>query len=125
MEDNTKKRILAVDDDETTLGFVSEVLSAQGCEVVCASGGAEAIEILKEQSFDGVVLDFYMPEKDGLDVIASMYGRKDRTPTIIFTSKLSPAYEAAVQGFGITREILYKSCTASQLAEAVKRVTGS
>ena len=113
------KHILAVDDDKTMLVFIKNTLMKHGYEVTCVSGGKEAIEILKEQTFDCVILDFYMPEKDGLDVVGSMYSRKDRTPTIVFTNKIEPHHEAGVQGFGIVREVLKKPCPAEKLLEAV------
>ena len=116
------KHILAVDDDNTMLEFIKNALTPHGYEVICVSGGKEAIEILKEQTFDCVILDFYMPEKDGLDVVGSMYSRKDRTPTIVFTNKIEPHHEAGVQGFGIVREVLKKPCSAEELIEAVERV---
>ena len=116
------KRILAVDDDVVMLSFVSEVLTANGYDVICATGGEEAIRIMGEQSFDGVLLDFFMPDKDGLDVICAMYGKRKHTPTIIITTGLSDYYTASVQGFGITREILKKPVTAEQLLEAVARL---
>ena len=118
-----KTRILAVDDDNTMLIFIRDTLTAAGYDVTCVTGGQEAIDILKEQSFDGMILDFYMPGKDAIDVIGSMYTRGDRTPTIVVSSKLTAHHEAAVQGFvGITREVLKKPCTADKLVETVERV---
>ena len=116
------KKILAVDDDKTMLVFIKNTLMKHGYEVTCVSGGEEAIEILKEQTFDCVILDFYMPEKDGLDVVGSMYSRKDRTPTIVFTNKIEAHHEAGVQGFGIVREVLKKPCSVEVLFETVERV---
>ena len=114
--------ILAVDDDKTMLEFIRGALVPHGYEVTCVSGGKEAIEILKEQTFDCVILDFYMLEKDGLDVVGSMYSRKDRTPTIVFTNKIEPHHEACIQGFGIVREVLKKPCPAEKLLETVGRI---
>lgn len=115
------KRILAVDDDRVVLQFIRSVLTPHGYDVTCVDGGQAAIDILKEQTFTCVILDFYMPEKDGLDVIDSMYKRKDRTPTIVFSAKLEAHYEAAVQGFGIVREVLKKPCSPAKLVETVDR----
>lgn len=120
----TGRKILAVDDDRTFLTFIMESLMPHGYEVTCASDGEEAISLLKKESFDGIVLDFYMPEKDGLDVIGSMYRDKNRTPTIMLSSRLEEHYEAAVQGFGIVREVLRKPCTGEKLKDTLERVLG-
>ena len=117
-----EKRILAVDDDNVMLGFVRDTLTGAGYSVACTSSGREAMELLAREKYDCIVLDFYMPDKDGLDVVGSMYSRSDRTPTIVFTSKLEPHHEAGVQGFGIVREILKKPGTATELLKAVERV---
>ena len=64
-----EKRILAVDDDNVMLGFVRDTLTGAGYSVACASSGREAMELLAREKYDCIVLDFYMPEKDGLDVV--------------------------------------------------------
>lgn len=118
-----KNRILAVDDDKVMLEFIRGALTGAGYDVTCVTGGQDAIDILAQQIFDAIVLDYYMPGKDGLDVVASMYSRKDRTPTIVFTtSKIEPHHEAGVQGFGIVKAVLKKPCTVEKLTEVVKSV---
>ena len=117
-----EKHVLAVDDDAVSLRFVERTLSPLGYEVTCANSAQEAIDMLKVQKFDCIILDFYMPGKDGLDVIGSMYSRQDRTPTIVLSAKLEEHYEAAVQGFGIVHEVLKKPCPAEKLLEAVGRI---
>ncbi|MBR0173186.1 MAG: response regulator [Lachnospiraceae bacterium] len=114
-----KKRVLAVDEDLLTLGFIRDALHAEGYEVTCVSGGQDAINILDDNRFDCVVLDFYMPDRDGLDIISSMYRKNVRIPTIIFSSDLSPHREAYVQGFGIIHEVLKKPCSAERLSDVV------
>lgn len=116
------KRILVVDDDTVMLEFVTNTLKPHGYEVTCAQGGTEAIHKLREDSFDGVILDFFMPEKDGLDVVGDMFKRRDKTPVVVLSSNLDPHYEAAVQGFGITREVLRKPCAPEMLLQTMERV---
>ena len=113
------KKILVVDDDHTMLTFVHDVLEAGGYEVTCADGGQEAIDILEESRFDCVVLDYHMPDKDGFDVMGAMYKHRDRTPTIVFTSKVEPHHEAALQGLGNVKMTLKKPCKAEALLKAV------
>jgi two-component system NtrC family sensor kinase len=61
------KRILAVDDSSTYLNEVSEVLRAEGYEVVAARSGAAALEMLAAQPVDCILLDLVMPELDGIE----------------------------------------------------------
>jgi len=63
------ERILIVDDEEVlTLGY-SKCLLKVGYEVKTASTGEEAIEILKKEIFDLVILDIRLPEMDGMEVL--------------------------------------------------------
>ncbi len=63
------ERILIVDDEEDlTLGY-SKCLLKVGYEVKTASSGEEAIEILKKDIFDLMILDIRLPEMDGMEVL--------------------------------------------------------
>ena len=119
------KRILVVDDDDMMLGFVSNALSSPEYEVTCVKDGKQSIDVLKEGGFDLVILDFYMPEADGFDVLANMHKGKDETPVIVFSSKIDAHYEAAVQMFKNMRTVIRKPCPADELRETVKEVLGS
>jgi signal transduction histidine kinase len=55
------KKVLAVDDSETYLQGLAEALQADGCEVVLARSGEEALELLAVQSVDCILLDLLMP----------------------------------------------------------------
>lgn len=59
------KRLLAVDDSPTYLNELSSLLRTEGYEVVQASSGEEAIELLAVQSIDCVLLDLVMPGLGG------------------------------------------------------------
>jgi len=64
-----KERILIVDDEEDlTLGW-SRCLAKVGYDVRTASSGEEALEILKHEIFDLVLLDVRLPEMDGMIVL--------------------------------------------------------
>ena len=59
------KRILAVDDSPTYLAELAEQLRQEGYDVVCASSGEEAVELLGAQAVDAILLDFIMPGMGG------------------------------------------------------------
>ena len=61
-------RILLVDDNATNRKVASQILMKAGCEVLMASSGQEAIDILhKDAHFDLVLMDIQMPEMDGME----------------------------------------------------------
>lgn len=63
-----RARILAVDDSPTYLAYLVELLNEEGYEVFQAGSGEEAVKLVKEQEFDGVILDLVMPGMDGIEV---------------------------------------------------------
>lgn len=61
--------ILVVDDDQNILDFLRPKLKGAGYNVLTASNGVEALEQVKDQEPDLLVLDMMMPEKDGLETL--------------------------------------------------------
>ncbi len=59
--------ILLVEDDETNLELAIDLLNGQGISAAVARNGLEALERLKEESFDGVLMDCQMPVMDGYE----------------------------------------------------------
>ena len=65
-------RILVVDDISNTLNFVREVLATAGYSVDGAGDGVEALERLKKEPFDLIVLDIWMPRMGGAGVLGAL-----------------------------------------------------
>lgn len=79
-------RILVVDDDtEVALGLL-EVLGEQGYLAEAAFNGQDALQKLGNKSFDAVLLDIYMPDMDGLEVLRKLRARGDDTKVLILTA---------------------------------------
>jgi DNA-binding response OmpR family regulator len=62
-------RVLIVDDEERILNFLRPKLKVAGYDVLTASNGAEALEYVRLQQLDLVVLDLVMPQMDGLETL--------------------------------------------------------
>jgi CheY-like chemotaxis protein len=70
-------RALVVDDNQTNLAILRDLLSGWGMEVACATHGAEALELLTRASRSGApyqlaVIDFQMPEMHGGELARRM-----------------------------------------------------
>jgi two-component system OmpR family response regulator len=92
-------RILVAEDDRGTAFDLKTDLSAEGHEVVIARDGEEALEIIRAQIFDAMVLDIMMPKLDGFEVLTQMRAEHNETPVIIL-SALS-TYDDRVKGLGV------------------------
>lgn len=62
------KSILIVDDNKETVKLYSALLELEGFQTIPAYDGYQALEILKNQTIDVVLLDIMMPEIDGIEV---------------------------------------------------------
>ena len=75
-----------MDDEEAVQKLLTYPLRKEGYQVVPALDGFEALERLKEDSFDLVVLDVMLPRRDGFDVCRQIRSRS-AVPIIMLTAK--------------------------------------
>jgi len=83
-------RILVVDDDRVTRHVLNRVLTDAGFETSVAEDGVEALDALRNQRFDLLLLDVWMPRLSGLDVLAKLRTKKDRPRVVVMTSDDTP-----------------------------------
>jgi len=84
---NSKKRVLVVDDEAGILRFVRISLSAAGYEVITASGGEEALQLVESQKPDIMLLDIVMEPVSGIDVLFRLRRASNKIPVIVFTAQ--------------------------------------
>lgn len=91
------RRTLVADDDPDLLHLVALTLRAAGDRVATATDGVDAIELLRQATFDLVVLDLAMPRRSGLEVCRALRDdpRHDGTTVVLLTTRTSPAAVAA------------------------------
>ena len=81
-------RVLVVDDEPAIVRFVRTGLTGQGYVVSTAATGREALETLRKNAPELVVLDLGLPNIDGLDVIATIRGEGFNLPIIVLSSRV-------------------------------------
>ena len=80
-------RILVVDDDRAVRESLRRSLSFNGYTVETASDGMEALESIKSDRPDAVVLDVMMPRLDGLEVCRRLRSTGDDLPILVLTAR--------------------------------------
>lgn len=80
------KTILLVEDDPNQGLLYEQELTDDGYHVLRAMNGRDALNILKEQQPDCVVMDINMPVMDGLDALGKILGMNPKLPIIINTA---------------------------------------
>ena len=87
MQEVTMHKILVVDDETSIVTLLKFNLEQNGFEVVTANDGLEAIEQVKKESPDVMVLDLMLPKMDGMDVVKTLRLDKIHVPVLMLTAK--------------------------------------
>ncbi len=78
--------VLLIDDEPALLDVLKPFIERSGeIHVRTALSATEALKLLPEQSFDVVIVDYSMPEINGIDFLKILRSKGDTTPVIIFT----------------------------------------
>jgi two-component system alkaline phosphatase synthesis response regulator PhoP len=123
-----KQRVLVVDDEPDFAGIVQSNLKKAGYEVEVAYDGVEALEKIKANPPDAIVLDVMMPEKDGYEVCAEL--KKDETyqdiPIVMLTAvadHVGSTRYSHHQGMSMEADdYLPKPASADEILDSVKRL---
>lgn len=93
-------RILVVDDDESVLGLLREVLSERSCAVTTTSSFEEAVIQIGRGNFAVAVVDIVLGPRNGLELVTEIKSRSKETEVVMMTSHASmeTAIEALHRG---------------------------
>ncbi len=79
--------ILIVDDEEALSRLISYNLAREGFSVITASDGHQALELIRIQQPDLIILDVMLPGKDGLELCQELRRANNATPIIMLSAK--------------------------------------
>jgi len=116
------RRVLIVDDDERIRHTLSEVLKKSDFAPSEAQNGLQALEILKRERFDLILLDVIMPEMNGIETLREMRKTDSDAPVIVLTghADIATAVEAIKLG---AYDFLTKPPQLSKLILTIRRAT--
>ena len=120
--ENTKVRILIVDDEAVVRESLTQWFMAEGYEVWAASGGIEALRLLQDHAADLALLDIQMPGMDGIDLQARLHEADPELTVIIMTgfASVDTAVRSLKQG---AWDYLTKPIDPDQLSHVVSYAT--
>jgi DNA-binding response OmpR family regulator len=112
-------RILLVDDDESVLDTLTQVLQVHGFEVHPAANVNQAIALISSQTFDALVTDLHMPRPgDGLTVVSAMRHANPSAVTLI-CSAFPEMQQATTAILHQADEILVKPMRPDKLVQVI------
>jgi len=115
------KKILIVDDDESVASTYRNKLQSERFKVDVATSGEKALQSLKKEPVDLVILDFSLPGMNAAEIlktIRSQVGSK-ALPIIVFTNFYLPGAVQAASEAGATRCARKSDCTPRVMVEIV------
>jgi signal transduction histidine kinase/ActR/RegA family two-component response regulator len=78
-------RILVVDDEEYVRDLLRDILEREGCEVILAEGGREALKLFEKENCDAIFTDVGMPEMSGWELARAVRERNNNIPLAVIT----------------------------------------
>ena len=80
-------RVLVIDDEPPIRKLLRVGLSAHGYQIMEASSGKMALELLREQPPDLIILDLGLPDMQGHELLRTMRARNDMVPIVVLSSR--------------------------------------
>jgi len=97
-EAKAKRTILVVDDDRRVVDLLQISLSQNGYRVTTAMTGEEALESIRREQPDLIILDLRLPKKNGYEVCAALKSAKETATIPIVMVSASAEVDARLQG---------------------------
>lgn len=82
----TPKKVLVVEDEAPMAQAIDFKLKQAGYGSAIAADGTEAVNALKKETFDLILLDLILPNMDGFGVLEEIRKRKIKTPIIVLSN---------------------------------------
>jgi len=112
--------VLVVDDEEDIVALMRDFLEAEGYAVLTAADGAAALDALRRERVDCVLLDVMMPGKSGFEVVRRI--REDGEVPVLFLSARQEDSDK-IRGLGLgADDYIVKSATPAEVVARIKAV---
>jgi CheY-like chemotaxis protein len=94
-------KILVVDDQTINVQLLKRKLEREGMQVAAAYSGQEALDLVRQQKPDLILLDVMMPEMDGIEVCRRLQADEDTRPIPIIFVTARTSKEGKLEGLGV------------------------
>lgn len=117
------KKVLVADDEEVLRMLITDTLEDLDLEVYEASDGQEALDLIHQNNFDLLVLDYMMPELTGLEVIERVRSLDEKSDVLILmlTAKSQQVDQEEILNKG-ANFFLAKPFSPNALVECVQEI---
>ncbi len=123
MADDRPKRILVLEDRDEMRNFIVKALTSRGYDVHVPVDSYVALSLVRQQPFDLVTVDLYMPLIDGVNFLQALQGMNLRIPAVVITGYSTDPRIETIRKMGV-RHILSKPFRLDDLFKAVRESLG-
>jgi CheY-like chemotaxis protein len=91
---DTRRSIALIDDDRAWLDTLAEFLQDRGYDVRTAQGAGSWLDLLEEFDVAAAVIDFHMPDMDGLQLLRRLRRRRQDLRVLLLSGEENPQLES-------------------------------
>ncbi|MBU0969154.1 MAG: response regulator [Proteobacteria bacterium] len=113
------EKVLLVDDEKEFLEIMSERMRARGMIVTATESADQALSIIEKESFDAIIMDFQMPEMDGMEALKAIKKKRPELQIILLTGYATVEKTVEAMKIGAT-DFLEKPADLEALVEKIK-----
>ncbi|WP_427873743.1 response regulator transcription factor [Flavobacterium sp. MMS24-S5] len=111
--------ILIVEDEVGIVQFLKQGLQEEGYQITTAADGSKGFELVQEQKFDLILLDWMLPKINGLDLCKAIRVKDHTTPIIFLTAK--DTVQETIEGLKAgANDYIKKPFSFEELVERIK-----
>ena len=121
MSSSTKPTVYVVDDDADVLGSLRFLLETDGFDVRTFRNGASLLNVVRSTDVDCFVIDYKMPDMNGIDLAGRLRNRDIAAPVILITGYPDENIAARAEAAGV-RHVLLKPLLDDSLVTRIRGV---
>ncbi len=114
------EKVLIVDDEKDFLDIIAERIRARGMDVSTATSAVDALNMVEEESFDVVIMDFMMPALDGFEALKLMKAKQSEVQIILLTGNVSDEKRMEAKALGAL-DVIEKPPDLKDLIQKIKK----
>jgi CheY-like chemotaxis protein len=119
--ENLSPSVLITDDNDGWRAIVEDILSRVGFHTLEATCGEEAIELVRTEHLDVVLMDFHMPRLDGIETLRIIRRNREHLPAVLMTGHPQDVPAAEVQALRV-ETVLTKTADRQHIVTTVTKI---
>ncbi len=114
------EKVLLLDDERDFIEAMADRMQARGMEVTTTTSPSEALKRARDETYDVIVMDFMMPEIDGLEAVKELKRINPNLQIILLTGYATAEKKIEAKNLGAT-DLLEKPADIDTLTDKIRK----